>query len=231
MRPNYNWHLRPEDLSRNIFYCRPIYLGYRSKKSYESLVKLRRRQIHLFGFIHWGFIYDYGFSFQELFQELFSPSAKILYYVDRQREIHKFWDGIVFRFQDLLGDFNEDKSVRYRKIDFSYTEKQRIIGRCLNYVIDYKKKVNKSVLVCSDSIMFLKEAEKIPGVFINPGELSHMQYDTQNNDKSQEKAFTDLLMLSESDRVLSVGTNVMYPSDFPRIAAMINNKPFERVML
>jgi len=93
------------------------------------------------------------------------------------------------------------------------------------------KKANYSLLICSDSVNFLKIVSKIPGVFIIPGELTHMQYTKLNDFGLNLKSFLDFFMISESESVRSVGTNIMYQSDFPALAASIKNVHFERVEL
>ena len=45
------------------------------------------------------------------------------------------------------------------------------------------------------------------------------------------KSFVDFFMLAGSERVFSLGTSEMYPTEFPMYAAKVNGVPFERVLL
>ena len=78
---------------------------------------------------------------------------------------------------------------------------------------------------------FLQKVESIPGVFIIPGELTHMEFSAEENFQLHLKSFLDFFMISESNSIQGVGTDIMYPSDFPALAANINNVPFERVII
>ncbi len=231
LKPNYDWRIEEDEISRNIFFSKPIYLGYRSKEKYMSLITLEKRQLHLFASVQWEFITDLGFSMKQLFWELFTPAPQIKDFIAQSRTIYKSWDSMVFRFQDLLEDFNEAHSAQYLKIKLSEVEKEELINKCYNYVLEQQKIAKQHILVCSDSTKFLKRVESIPGVFIIPGELTHMEFSAVDNFELHLKSFLDLFMISESNSVRSVGTDIMYPSDFPVLAANINNVPFERIRL
>lgn len=231
LKPNYNWSITENNFSRNIFFSKPIYLGYRSKERYLSLIKLRNKQLHLYASVQWGFINDFGFTMEQLFWELFEPIPLIKEFIELNKKRYDSWNSIVFRFQDLLEDFNESHSAQYLKLKLSEKEKDILMNKCYEYVFEQQKKSKQTILVCSDSKIFLQKVASIPGVFIIPGELTHMEYTKQDNFDLHLKGFLDLFMISESDSVQSVGTNIMYPSDFPLLAATIKNVPFERVLL
>ena len=50
-------------------------------------------------------------------------------------------------------------------------------------------------------------------------------YDTYLN------SFVDFYMLADSRRIFSLGTDEMYPTQFPMYAAKVNDIPFERILL
>ena len=45
------------------------------------------------------------------------------------------------------------------------------------------------------------------------------------------KSFVCFFMLSRAQKVYSVGTGVMYKTDFPKYAAELNEVPFERILV
>ena len=69
------------------------------------------------------------------------------------------------------------------------------------------------------------------GIYINTGSAAHV--DTQSNAPLEQysKSFVDFYLLSDAEKIYSVGTKEMYDSDFPRYAAKLNERPFERIVL
>lgn len=233
LNPKYDWTVKTHEFTRNIFYAKPIYLGFQSKTKYLNLINLKNKQLHLFASVQWGFVKDYGFTFENLFSELFVPNPSIQKGINFYRTQYKSWDSLVFRFQDLLNDFNEHPIARYKNISLSEIEKLDLINKCLTFVENFamKKSPDNRILVCSDSVTFLEKALKISGVFVIPGQITHMEYSQNSQSDNHLKSFLDFFMISESNSVFSVGTDIMYPSDFPLLAAAIKNKKFERILI
>lgn len=224
--PEYDWRITKENYSLNIFSARPLYLGFRSKEKYKSMLTLKKRQLHVYASIHWGLINELGYNMEQLFWELFDPIPEIKEFIRKYKEQYSSWDCVHFRFQNILGDFNEPKIQTLNE-----SEKDNLRNKCFKYVFEESKRTVQPLLVCSDSDSFLQEVSTIPGVIILPGEPIHIDYTRHNNFEMHLKNFLDFFMISESESVRSVSTNLMYRSDFPALAASIKNVPFKRVDL
>lgn len=190
--------------------------------------KGRKRQIHFYGNRDllssmcispemWGTYY----------KELFKPAERLNKTLEVVRGmIGNNYFSIVFRFQNLLGDFPE---YDFKPLN-SETEKEKLIKICLSKIDELRLLENgKTCLVTSDSSTFLAKAGKIKGVKIIPGKLLHLGSDNNGSYEQYEKSFVDFYMLSESSKIYSVVAGNMYPSEFPLYAAKINNIPFERI--
>ena len=98
---------------------------------------------------------------------------------------------MVFRFQQLLGDFKEDG---YQILSVQ----KELIEKCINkveelYVLYHS---GQKILVTSDSITFLKTIRKQKNyVSIIPGKVVHMNYTSEAEYKVYMESFIDLLML------------------------------------
>lgn len=230
----YDWVLKPGELSTNIrysrfFHMRGEYLAKRLKKLETS------RQIHYDGNRDCVDILneDRGTDYKwgELFRELFRPAPEVAARLQElKEEIGGPYNASVFRFQNLLGDFKE---YMYRPINDA-GKRETLITRCLEGLKRHISETDgKPMLVTSDSVTFLAKAAEIEGVFIIPGSLSHMG--GEKKDKVADpymtymKSFLDFYMLSEAESVACIGTPQMYPSAFPEYAAKVNDRPFSRI--
>ncbi len=203
------------------------------------------RQIHLYAGsneeilvainIEWGQTYSFG----KLFAELFKPSVELQERLqDVQKEIGGEYIGIHLRFQSLLGDFDEyeysstkRKSVRASYPTLEEKEQNKLIEKCVSKTGDIKaSERSKKILVLSDSQKFLKVAERCEDVMVYPSRSIHI--DARRPDATHEdylKVFQDFFALAKATKIYSLVTNEMYTSDFPRVASMVNDVPFERV--
>jgi len=230
LKPKYNWEVSEEEIGKNLFYSKPVYLGKCSEEKQEKLLRSRTKQLHLYVNSNWSmFIRKGNYTIGNLFNELFIPIPEISDYVIESRKKYHYWDSVVFRFQSLLGDFNESSKNLYSKTTLNEREKFRLKEICYEYV--KKEAEKKTLLVCSDSITFLKMVRDIPNVIFVPGELIHMDFTQDNNYQLHLKSFRDFFMISESDTIKSVGTKFMYPTNFPKLAADLKGKKFDRVLL
>lgn len=77
---------------------------------------------------------------------------------------------------------------------------------------------------------FLKYMKGLkPYVRIIEGDVVHMDYSTDSSQRLHLKTFSDLLMLSGAERVFLLKSPKMYNGGFPRMGAMIGNRPFRLV--
>lgn len=194
---------------------------------------LKHKQIHYYG--NRDFLYyinetgDTNYTWGELFHELFRPGEKLAEEIDRKRkEIGRPYISAVFRFQNLLGDFKE---YSYAALD-SDEMRQALINKCKSGLLDLQKQYpDIPILVTSDSTTFIKEASCLSDVHIIEGKRVHMGCNAEADYDTYLKSFVDFFMLAGSERVFSLGTSEMYPTEFPMYAAKVNGVPFERVLL
>jgi hypothetical protein len=225
LKPKYSWRVPENKFSRNLFYARPLYLGFRSKKKYKSLLLNKNKQQHVYASVYRSFVEDYGYTEKQLFHELFEPVDAVTDYIENYKKQYTEWDTMHFRFVNLLGDFNE------LSLELDENEKRKLMKKCLDFIQDKVQSEKKYFLICSDSITFLQEASKISNVIVLPGEPAHMDFASEEDFNFHLKTFHDFFMISESKKVYGVVSGKMYGSGFPKLAAQINDIPFERVAL
>lgn len=228
--PNeYNWEIDETELPKSIWNVRPFIA---IAETGRRLLKLdTKKSIWYYGNRDLGlYIKEFPFNTQwgVTFKKLFKLSPLLEEAFNQTREqIKGDYVAVVYRFQNLLGDFDE---YNFKSIQDN-TYKQSLIARAIEELENIRKiHPDKTILVTSDSISFLKKVEKFNYTFIIPGKIEHM--DTTENDQKhvQLKSFLDFFMISESKAVYSVVINEMYKSEFPEYAAKINNIPFKRLI-
>lgn len=225
-----DWIIRRGDCVRTLN-AADIILSVGEPTVIKRLNKKRwKRQIHFYGnrdlldsmnipSAMWGSYY----------KELFKPAERLNKTLKSVKEmVGSNYFSVVFRFQNLLGDFPE---YNFKPLD-SELEKQKLINACLFKIDELKSfEKGKTCLVTSDSSSFLDSAQRLEGVKIIPGKLVHLGSNDNGNYEQYEKSFVDFYMLSESTKIYSVVCGDMYPSEFPLYAANINNIPFERITI
>lgn len=173
--------------------------------------------------------YRANYNYGELFNELFKPTESLQTHLDKAHEII---DGpyisVVFRFQNLLGDFKE--------YDFSPLDedlKLLLINRCIKGLEELAiNNPNHKILITSDSQLFLSKVREImPQIYSFPGNIVHMDTTMDAKPDVYMKSFFDMFLIAGSEHVYCMGTDIMYPSAFPEYAAKINNIPFTRILL
>lgn len=230
LKPNqYNWQPTEKELSTNSKNVRILILHGEDGK---RLINLKTtKQLH--GYINRDYlplfnkIYDAGFEWGILFNELFRPTPVL----EEQLNFHLSklgtnYKACVFRFQSLLGDFNE-----YDFPSLDIEKQQTLIDKCINELLKIKNASLAPLLVTSDSSLFLEKVSNIEGIYSIPGKVVHMDCDTDEKTEVYLKSFVDFFMLSKAQKIYSIGTSEMYPTEFPLYAAKINNVAFERILI
>ena len=131
-----------------------------------------------------GYHRKLGFSIENLFWELFDLSPQLKIIIQDYRSRYYEWECIHFRFINLLGDFNEPQSVILNK-----EEKANLIKKCYDYVYMQSQNTSNYLLVCSDSVEFLKKICSIHRVFIIHGKPVHIDYTKQEDEGVYLKDF------------------------------------------
>lgn len=238
---SYDWVLKDGEYTDNPKYCRALYM----RKEYlaRRLLNLHTgKQVHFYGnrdsldYVNRYFSDRNGsdvppFTWGQLFRELFQPGPAL---EERIQSVFSYlgkdYDAAVFRFQNLLGDFQE-----YHFKPLADKQKaERLMEKCLDAIRTLKQGMgNRSLLVTSDSVTFLKRASQLDGVYIIPGALVHMdgcrQVSQDHKFEIYLKSFVDFYMLSNAQKIYRIGTSYMYPSEFPVYAAKVRDIPFESI--
>lgn len=229
--PNeYNWITNLSDISYNENEARPICLNsFALPNKYHSVFmnvafnRNKGKQLHLYTSTRF-LDCDYAQNFNELFQ----PSPRLQQAIDENlKRIGKPYVAMVFRFQQLLGDFKEDG---YKIL--APDEQIALIKKCVDKVeeLHYRLFPNEQILVTADSVTFLNEINKLDYVYIIPGRVVHMDHTANASFDVYLKSFVDMFMLSKAKKVFLLQTGDMYHSGFAKRSAMINNVPYEEII-
>ena len=229
--PNkYDWTLRGDEYVESSLVSKVVYaVG-------EHRVDLRldriagTRQIHFYGnrdLLNYPRYRE--FDWGKLYKELFRPTNKLQGKINKLRNsIGNNYFSIVYRFQNLLGDFEE---YDFKSLS-SVRERNAYINICVQELLRLQEKEGMMpCLVTSDSLHFLDRIKDIPNVHIIPGSLVHMGSNRNGTYEQYEKSFLDFYMLAGSTKIYNVVYNDMYPSGFPLYASKLNSIPFERIIL
>lgn len=172
-------------------------------------------------------------NYSELFNALFKPSSylrnKVDFHLDKLGGRHNFIS-VSFRFQNLLGEFREANSMQ-----LPLNEKENLISRCLDAISVIRKKYNNelTILITSDSNLFREKATSqfdYVYSYVLPEEVGHLDYAKPGKGK-ELTAFLDMYLISYARIAYQIRSREMYNSDFPNMAAKINNIPYEMVLL
>ena len=228
----HDWVLKPNEFSRNLFDTKLMYARGEHGRRLLAL-KTSKRQIHYYGNMdvlpaintHYGTSYGWG----ELFRRLFKPCPILQQRIEEiQSSIGAPYFSAVFRFQNLLGDFEE----YHFKSESDKTKREEVISKCLDGIRNLQTTdPGMPVLVTSDSVTFLERAAALEGVHVIPGKVVHVGSKGGEKYDTYLKSFVDFYMLAGSTKIYGLATPEMYKSEFPMYAAKVNDIPFERISL
>jgi hypothetical protein len=170
--------------------------------------------------------------FKEMFFELFSPSQKLHDSIDANlKKIDGEFAAAHFRFQKLLGDFSEyplNGNGNCKTLDEE--QKAVLIERCINILQKIAERNNGlKILVCSDSVVFLKAVKNLDFVFVVSGggdRIKHIAIDQEIDDENILKLFTDLFLMSRAKRIYKVVEGDMYEGRFASTAARLGKTEY-----
>ncbi len=230
--PNsYNWILNEEDLCKNLFCVKLLRLI--GDPTADRLQRLTTsKQIHCYAnrdiVSELNKVYQTQFNWGELFAELFKPTDELQNILDyHSAKIGKIYVSVAFRFQNLLGDFKE---YSYKPLT-SHLQIE-LIEKCKKSLFRIHEKYHLPLLVTSDSVTFLDALSDLDFVYAIRGKAVHIDSISTKIENEHEvylKSFVDFYMLAGGVRIVSVGTEQMYKSEFPLCASWLNNIPFERI--
>ncbi len=227
LQPNtYNWHIDKFELTYNKSNATPYYWGtihneHKQLQLAQKILQLPYTQIHAYTNMHYK-----REQLHRNFQRLFKLSPILRDAVNRNlQSIGPCYISATFRFQRLLGDFDEGN---FPVLDNS--EKTDLMVRCKNAIEAIKKEHPSTprILVTSDSKTFLNYlSENLSYTYTIDGELCHMDFiKNESNELRHIKSFVDLIMISKAQTAYLVRTTPMYKSSFAKTAALIGNVPY-----
>lgn len=236
--PNtYNWIMDEDDrFVRNS--TSKVVIVLNDPKS-RALYRIKKnRQNHVYANMnilpHIKEKYKVETDWHSLFNELFKPNEILEKNIIKNTlRIGTEYIGIVFRFQQLLGDFKEGSYPT-----LAQQEQKALISKCIDSVKGIKlKHPEYNFLVTSDSITFLNIIAKESRVYIIPGKVVHMLFSVGEEYSAYLKSFVDFFMLSKAKKVYSVIASEMkidghlFLTTFPEYAAKAGGAEFERVYI
>lgn len=228
---DYDWRLREGEFTTCL---RDARLMYGRGEYARRLVRLDLdKQLHFYGnYDNLEFINQKGgtdYTWSGLFKELFRPGEELEACLKERREdIGAPYISAVYRFQNLLGDFQE---YSFKSLEDD-NEREALIVKCLDSLkMLHQKHPDELVLVTSDSETFMARARELDFVRLIPGKVVHIGSRAGESRSVYMKSFIDFYMLSESKKVYGICAGQMYPSEFPMYAAKVNDVPFERIYL
>ena len=231
--PNkYNWVPTEEELSNSVKDVR--FRIMRKQNTIKRLIRIlpSKKQIRIYANMDYleeiNSKYNQQFEWGSLFNELFQPTEILKLQLNENLEKIKEKDFVActFRFQSLLGDFKE-----YHNKSLSNDEQEILIQKNIIGLENLLKKDHCPILVTSDSSTFISRIKNIPNIYTMPGKVVHMDCVCDEQNEVYLKSFIDFFMLSKAKKIYTIGTNKMYPTNFPVYAAKVNNIPFERIII
>lgn len=229
--PNtYNWLLLSDEIIYDKRYSMPIVrstglpkqMGKKQEKRMLAKVMDDKMQYHIY--TNNCFAED---EFHDLFVELFKPSFKLQSLIDENlKKINGDYISISFRFQQALGDFRDSPSKILKEEDALM-----LIKKCLD-ACSYIHKIapsHKKVLITSDSIRFINAVKCFSYVYIVPGDVGHLDYNSGTN--ANMKTFLDLFLISRAQKAYNVVSKEMYNGGFALRGAMIGGIEYEIVRI
>ena len=220
-----DWRLPSEWKKKDFLHFTPLYLiGENGNRLFRQRLKKIPCVYSNFDLIdEINRIYGLQETHMSLFEGLFSPSKLLDEHVDRHATILEVpFIAVHFRFQQLLGDF-----IDIRGNTLNSEQQNMLTDKCL-LVLQQLRAQHPAleIVVFSDSQSFLEIAQH-NNCRVIPGPVGHLDF-TRNED-TYIKMFTDLWAIRKAAHVYSVVLDEMYPSDFPRFAALSADKPFTRI--
>lgn len=226
--PNeYNWMISENEICYNTKYVRPYFITSTSNTGDEEVqyyyakkyLRGKYKQIHFYTNMYIG-DNEYGV----LFKRLFRPTIELQNIINfNLGNTGTDYIAIVFRFQRLLGDFNEKN---YPELDDN--NKRELINRCIDHIKEIRlENTHNKIVITSDSISFLKEAANLDFVYIISGNIVHIDYVSNFVDKQTHmKSYIDYYMLSKAKKIYLVVDGQMYNSGFAYRAALYSDIPY-----
>ena len=231
--PNsYDWVVKPGELSGSVWDVRFRIMSKQPPLSRLTNLFPLKKQVLVYAKVDYLALinrkYNQQYQWGQLFNELFKPT-KIL---EEQLQLHLDAIGsagfvaCVYRFQNLLGDFKE-----YHFMPLPETDQQQLLTKTIHALKQISEQSDVPVLVTSDSATFIAAVKDLKNIYTIPGKVVHIDNVANAEKEVYLKSFVDFFMLSRAQHIYSLGTDIMYKTDFPKYAAKVHDIPFERILI
>lgn len=229
--PNsYDWIIKADEVTFAESQSKPIIVdtqtnsrrerNWQRRQFKKALTKDEPLQLHFYS--NAAFCYDDDFS--ALFKELFKPSRRLQAHLNEiKAHIGSSYITVSARFCGLLDDFNEETYSEPLPAE----DRQALIERALFQLrMIANSHPQQSVIVCSDSSTFSKQAVEKCRVTTIPGNISHIGNDLPRDYEYYEKTFLDFFTIADAQEAYLLKADMMYNSGFPYAAARVGNTPY-----
>lgn len=224
-----NWSITADKISFG-WNVKPVFIRAFNRSMPDRLKQLintashyKNKQLHVFTNIACNDVEIY----HHCYHNLFKPSERLEELILKELErIKENFISVTFRFQQLLGDFKEGNYPI-----LSHSESELLINKCIENLENiHLKNPNKLIVVTSDSMTFLNKIHHLHYIKILSGKVVHMQYTKDNSFSVHAKAFIDLYVIANAEKIYLVINSPMHDSGFPKLASKIYKKPFIKVI-
>lgn len=222
---DYDWRIEPEELHPDK--AAMLVLENTEDSDYQTQKQvewLRRRMAEGPAEMHviTNSNYAYSLDYAALFRQLFHPAPHLAAALEAERARLGHYVTVNARFLSMLGDFREtgDNSTLPEE------EARNLTDRCLAELEKLHTQHPQHVLlVNSDSMRFLAEAQQLPYVRVVEGRVAHtdlMAHEGAND--THMKLLLDFFLISYADEIFLLHTPPMRISGFPYAASRLAGK-------
>lgn len=238
LEPNeYDWFIKEEDVVFEQPYSKYIALQigeeslYQSRKQHKLLSKRIAESSATQTHVYTNAMFSYHDDFATHFNQLFTPTPRFQKAIDQQLTLlGNDYISISARFINSLGDFNDTLACE----ELPAHLKRLLLDKCMQTIRACHQKHPKSrILVNSDSITFLKEAQQLEYVYVIPGTVTHIDAEAEKAVDSKdflyekyEKTLLDFFMIANASQVYRIDGKWLHTSGYPYAASRIKHRPF-----
>lgn len=176
------------------------------------------REIHVITNSNFAYTLDYSTLFWQLFR--LAPQLDAALEAEHAR-LGKYVT-VNARFLTMLGDFRETGD----NISLPADEALTLMGRCIAELeVLHAKHPRHTILVNSDSMRFLAEAQRLPYVRVVEGRVAHTDLMAHEGaEDAHQKLFLDFFLIATADAIYLLHTPPMRISGFPYAASKLAGK-------
>lgn len=219
LQPNYDWYCTLNDLEYSVIDTKII-----SEVSWRDMSKLKpNKQYHCYrysGNVLPRVFNNTGYKWCDLFNELFTPSKKLLDAFNQLELECRSYVAVHLRFVNALEEFENTYFNNHLKTS---EERENLIKRCKNAILEIvNENDSQDVYVFSDSKIFLSSLSDLPVKTLDSKNLGHIS--ENSNEDSQLKTFLDLWVMKNASKVYRIqGPELFLWSYYAVLAATIGD--------